>query len=115
MRKPAFAGLLLCALFFGVQSPKVSAEASDILALDTNSKITNHFVLKDTDIATLGLPPPETPPPTMYVVKEGESLTSIAVAHNTTWRRLYDKNATIANPDIITPGIELIIPAPAQL
>lgn len=44
-------------------------------------------------------------------VAPGDSLSSIAEAHGTTWVRLFNANASIANPDVINPGDELRIPA----
>jgi surface antigen len=49
-------------------------------------------------------------PETKYVVQESDSLSKIATAHNTTWRRIYDKNSVITNPDVITVGMEFVIP-----
>lgn len=44
------------------------------------------------------------------VVAEGDSLSSIADANNTTWVRIFNKNTIITNPDIISAGMELVIP-----
>jgi LysM repeat protein len=49
--------------------------------------------------------------PTNVVIKEGDTLDSIATAHQTTYIRLFDANANIADPDIIYPGDKLRIPA----
>ncbi len=43
-------------------------------------------------------------------VKEGDSLSIIADTNNTTWVRIFNKNETIANPDAIDVGMELVIP-----
>lgn len=45
------------------------------------------------------------------VVKPGDSLSKIAAANSTTFVRLYDANAQIADPDIIHPGDSLRVPA----
>ncbi len=50
------------------------------------------------------------PTPVMVTVQSGDSLSSIAAAHATTWVRLYDANASVANPNIINPGQQLRIP-----
>jgi hypothetical protein len=56
---------------------------------------------------------PVTPAPTFarYVVKAGDSLSSIAAKHNTTWQRLYNDNraAIGPNPGLIRPGLVLRI------
>lgn len=46
-----------------------------------------------------------------YQIKEGDSLSKIAAAHNTDWRRLWFKNLYIINPDLIYTGKTLEIPA----
>ena len=53
---------------------------------------------------------PKKPEPTKYVVKSGDTLESIATAYNTTVQRLFNKNTSIDNPDLIKPGEVLIIP-----
>ena len=46
-----------------------------------------------------------------YIVKKGDTLTSIAARYGITWQVLYEKNKKIigSNPNIIKPGQELII------
>ena len=46
-----------------------------------------------------------------YVVKKGDTLSSIAKRYGTTWQQLYEKNKrTIgSNPNLIKPGQELIV------
>jgi LysM repeat protein len=40
-----------------------------------------------------------------YKVREGDSLSSIAVAHRTTWRKLWQLNKlTVPDPDVVKPG-----------
>jgi LysM repeat protein len=56
--------------------------------------------------------PPEgspTPGRCGYTVKKGETLSSIAKAHNTTWQRLAALN-NLASPDAIQPGQQLTVP-----
>jgi len=45
-----------------------------------------------------------------HVVVEGETLTTIAKEYDTTWRRLYNKNQSIANPDVLSVGDQLVVP-----
>ncbi len=49
--------------------------------------------------------------PVIVTVEKGDSLSKIASAHNTTYRRLFDANESIADPNIINPGDEIRIPA----
>lgn len=53
---------------------------------------------------------PEKPKDTQYTIVDGDTLTSIAQAQNTTVQRLFDANPSISNPDEITPSEVLIIP-----
>lgn len=48
--------------------------------------------------------------PKKVVVKSGDSLSSIAEANNTTWVRIFNKNDSLSNPDLIDEGMELVIP-----
>jgi LysM repeat protein len=48
--------------------------------------------------------------PIIVKVETGDSLSKIAAAHNTTYKRLFDANETIANPDSINPGDKIRIP-----
>jgi nucleoid-associated protein YgaU len=44
-----------------------------------------------------------------YVVKAGDTLTSIAAARDTTWREIAARNAdAVRNPDLIFPGQRLV-------
>lgn len=47
---------------------------------------------------------------TIVEIKSGDTLTSIADAHNTTYVRIFDANETLANPDIINAGDTVRIP-----
>ncbi|WP_133913599.1 LysM peptidoglycan-binding domain-containing protein [Streptomyces sp. NBC_00582] len=44
-----------------------------------------------------------------YTVRVGDTLSTIAAAHNTTWQRLYEANRTVIgnDPDLILPGRRL--------
>lgn len=44
-------------------------------------------------------------------VEQGDSLSKIASRHDTTWKRLFDANESIADPNIINPGDTIRIPA----
>lgn len=49
-----------------------------------------------------------------YVVKTGDTLSKIAadlLGDAEKWREIFEANKeTIANPDVIQPGVELVIP-----
>lgn len=52
----------------------------------------------------------EKPAPVMVIVQPGDTLTSIAETHNTTYTRIFDANDSIAHPDMINPGDQVRIP-----
>lgn len=60
------------------------------------------------------LPPPPPPPQRNHVVQPGETLRSIAarfLGDERRWREIYELNKErIANPNLIRPGLELLIP-----
>ncbi len=46
-----------------------------------------------------------------HVVAKNETLSDIAKANSLEWKRIFDKNTTIANPNIIEVGQEIVIPS----
>jgi hypothetical protein len=60
------------------------------------------------------LPPPPPPEPIIYTVQRGDTLRSIAarfLGDERRWREIFEANRTvIGNPDIIRPGMQLVIP-----
>jgi surface antigen len=48
--------------------------------------------------------------PVEHTVVAGESLSKIAKAHSIEWKRLFNKNVTIIDPDRITVGAVIIVP-----
>jgi LysM repeat protein len=52
----------------------------------------------------------ESKKPVMVTVVEGDTLSSIANARQTTYQRIFDANGTIQHPDVINPGQQLRIP-----
>jgi surface antigen len=108
----AIAGLLL------VTSISVSQPTPTITNLERPSGIEIAYA-QPTTIATFEseevvqeiLPAEEIQPEVIsYTVKKNDSLSKIALEFNSTWKRIYDKNLSISNPDIITAGTVIIIP-----
>ncbi len=48
--------------------------------------------------------------PVLATVVEGDTLSSIADSHQTTYQRIFDANETIEHPDVINPGDQIRIP-----
>ncbi len=53
----------------------------------------------------------EDPTQLFVTVAQGDSLSKIAAMHNTTYKRLFDANESITDPNIINPGDQIRIPA----
>lgn len=49
-------------------------------------------------------------PPVVVTINEGDTLSSVADAHSTTYVRIFDANESIANPDIVNAGDQVRIP-----
>lgn len=56
------------------------------------------------------MPTPASNGSTVVTVQPGDTLSGIAQAHNTTYKRLFDANESISNPDQIAPGEQIRIP-----
>lgn len=116
MRRTAIvAGLFSCGfIFLGGASATVHAETVEppvFEALTTNRDELAVLQLMDQRASAAAQPPAPAPVvPTVHIVRVGESLASIASQHQTTWQRLYAKNAAIADPDVIAAGSQLTIP-----
>ncbi len=123
MRTSALAGLfVLCAIFASSHHATASAL--------TEENAPNQIKLSSSVVTSLqGMPfngttpidtleklekeshtPPAPPAPKQHSVEDGETLASIAAANNTTWERLFYKNTSVADPNVITPGETLVIP-----
>ena len=86
------AAVLTVAIFSAAGSQTASAETSKTEETKVNEQVQQE------------------PVPVMVVVQKGDNLSKIAVAHETTYHRIFDANTSIANPDLIHPGDQLRIP-----
>ncbi len=111
MRFTASAGLFALTIFVIANGSSVHAQALDIInieqesyivALETGKKETIKKPAQDED--------KKTKEPIKHVIASGETLSSIAKQHKTTWQRIFDKNKVLENPDMIEPGDILTIP-----
>lgn len=66
-------------------------------------------------VASLAPPIVEVPTPIIVIVAPGDSLTLIAERHLTTYKRLFDANPGIVNPNIISVGQAIRIPVVDEL
>jgi surface antigen len=128
MRIAVLTGLFACALIFTVGTNTSEALSADqVLKAENSKQIDTEIDAEPTVVALLSLTSESnlkvlvdgaeepadqapTPQPIKHVVTENETLTDIAKKYETTWKRIFDKNTQIENPDIVTVGLELTIP-----
>lgn len=101
MKRIVVIAAVIAAVTFGAVSPQASA------ATTTKTTASKKATVATAKAESKPAPKPE---PVMVTVVEGDSLSSIAEAHETTWVRIYNANEQIVNPDIINPGDQLRIP-----
>ena len=89
---------VLTVVSLATASPKVSAATTN-----TNNKLAA--------IGQIAAKPDSKPAAVIVTVQSGDSLSSIADVHQTTWVRIYNANTQIDNPDLINPGDQLRIPS----
>lgn len=115
MRLATLAGLFVFAMIFATSSSsQVNAEALDII----KTEIPTQSQSKAGVIAAAELPLVETnapiqvvkPEPKVHEVIKGDTLSSIAEQHKTTWNRLFNKNEQIADPAVLKVGDKVTIP-----
>jgi surface antigen len=128
MRKSVLTGLFACGLILATSTASASAESFDsrlftnkqdqkttiaslltIVKSDSVDVIVADVTNGQTETITDSQQTTEIIP--KHIVVEGESLSDIAKKHATEWKRIYDKNTNIQDPDIIKAGMELLIPA----
>lgn len=117
------AGLFLCVFVFSMNTTKVNAQAQDQPLFDSSASITyelavidqveqqsekNLRLAQEAQAALLAAQIQE------YVVAEGDTLSTIAKQYETTWERLFAKNANMPDPDLIKVGDKLVIPKPDE-
>ncbi|MBL8121178.1 LysM peptidoglycan-binding domain-containing protein [Candidatus Saccharibacteria bacterium] len=121
MRKSALIAATCMAVVFGVttstSSALVQSNTQDnkfvksVLLASSEAKTANETKATDTKVADeTKSAQPAAPSPVIVTVASGDSLSSIAEAHSTTWVRLYNANESIANPNIINPGDQVRVP-----
>lgn len=120
MRISVIAGVLTCTVIFAASSTQVEASTLTIkdsgveVALLSQRILSEEIEVGEEAIAQLSNEDNNSDSKKneikKHVVAESETLSKIAEKHKTTWKRIFDKNTDIENPDIINPGEELIIP-----
>ncbi len=115
MRKSVLAGLFVCAIFFGTTSKSSAFELESIqtkpeankAVLLASATVKDPLVIKEKDQKA---EEKQDKQQKVHKIAEKETLSTIAKKYETTWKKVYDKNENIKNPDIINPGEEIVIP-----
>ena len=111
--------MFACAILISLQPSQAEASALDILRGGSESEGSEQILTvldilaKESGVtveATVENPENQEDEVTKRTVAKGESLSKIAKEFKTTWKRIYDKNESIGNPDQLNPGIVLVIP-----
>jgi surface antigen len=113
MYKSAIAGLFLCVFVIGIASSStVNAEALTIAKItETQQPLTEVLQGSVNSDKAVKAGKATKPRVVSHTVQSGESLSKIATKHRTTWKRLFDKNTNVANPDVITVGQTIVVPS----
>lgn len=116
MRLTAVSAALLVLAVFLINSPEASAQtdenaskltSTDVLELLDESSLAEELAAKDGQQK-------QSKKIVKYKVSEGDSLADIAQAYDTDWKRIFNKNDNIDNPDVLVPGITIIIPGDTE-
>lgn len=103
--------VLLCAVTFSTYTKQAQAESLDIIALKYAQTMTASDQLALVSQAvTESAGQTKAAQPKVHIVEDGEDLSTIARTYDTTWERLFYKNTSVENPDIIATGHKLTIP-----
>ena len=116
MYKSVLSGLLVCGSVF-LLSPAHASAANESIPFSDGTKVAAvkladviDDVQKQKVEVSVDTDEKEEDKETKHVVAEDETLSKIAKQHETTWKRIFDKNVEIESPDVINPGDELVIP-----
>jgi surface antigen len=101
------AGVFLCAVIFSANTQIASAE------IENDKLILGQISLDeavDNEFKTTGKPVKIVKKTVKHSITKGETLVKISDKYKVDWKRIYDKNTEIADPDVINPGEKLVIP-----
>ena len=84
------------------------------LAIIPILQLKNPVIPQPAPVPTVMVERHKKPKPVTYKVKENETLTKIAKKYKTSWKRIYYKNKSIKNPDVLLVGQRLTIPKASE-
>lgn len=112
MRKFAAVAALVVAILCGAASQVASADTT-ARSHHQHKQAAAQQVSTQADTQAVA-PAAATPEPITVTVVPGDTLSSIATAHQTTFVRIFDANAQVADPDVIDVGWQLTVPTADQ-
>ncbi len=134
MRIAVLTGLFACTLILSLSTATASAQTAESATQTEVTQENNQLRQSVVDILSAGgeqtilkvltseevvaqneQENPPTPVEIKHVVTENETLSDIAKKYTTEWKRIYDKNQSIADPDLLTVGMELVIPGAEEV
>ncbi len=131
MRIAVLTGLFACTLILSLGTAQASASTPDNAIQTEVVKGEGHSYQTVVDILTtetaetvlkvlsseevIAQNEPVEPVQIKHVVAENETLTEIAKKYNIEWKRLYDKNSSLVNPDLLEVGSELLVPSTEEV
>jgi surface antigen len=121
MRIAVLAGLFACAVIFvagtssaaasTINNPEATESSEAIERMVAVAETTKSPLLSISDDPEIVPEVTEIPDEIKkHIVADNESLSKIASQYSVTWKRIYDKNIQLENPDVISVGQEITIP-----
>lgn len=113
MRISVVTGLLACAAVAALSSQTANAQTSEALStssLPAASLTDDMQSLVDTENDNKS----GEKKPSTHKVKPNENLSTIAKQHKTDWKRLYNKNVHIEDPNVIAVEEKIVVPLPDE-
>lgn len=124
MRVTAIAALFACATIIAANSLSDKAHALEVVSDDsqrtgslqisvvTSTDSANELVVRAIEELTKEPEPVPAPVigPKIHEIAPNESLTTVALKYEISWKRLFDKNTEIVHPDIVKVGDKITIP-----
>ncbi|MBW3569367.1 LysM peptidoglycan-binding domain-containing protein [Candidatus Parcubacteria bacterium] len=101
------AGVFTCAVIFSANTSLAAAETENTKLIPANIKIAQ---VVNKELSAAAKPKKNTKKPIEHMIIKGETLVKISKKYKLEWSRIYDKNLSIKNPDVINTGEKIIIP-----
>ena len=109
--KPSLTAIAVACLLVFTAAPATNAQDRSEQQTDTKTEKTSEEKTDKRTEADKKAEAPAAPEPVIITVQAGDTLESIAAAHNTTYVQLFNANPELANPDMIDVGNQVRIPA----